>query len=526
LKSELWDAADTLRSDSGLRSYEYSTPILGILFHRFSSECFTGGKYSIEEKDKFNNLKNELNNYSEESIGDEFTGKELGLKLNLIMGSIEDLNPQLKDTLYKNYDNLEYHVLKGIIEQFSNIFEKYAKFFGEVPVSVFSETYEYLLGKFARSEGQRGGEFHTPDVLIEVLLEVLRPDNSVRKIGDYFVGAGRMFSKTTSWMKENEYDVSQLEFYGQDKVKECIALSAMTLSLNEASYNTKSFETIAGNTFYEDKIEHGKPFDLYLSNPPFNVDKVVKRFEKDEKLLKNEKRLFYGQLPSTDKANFIAIQYFIDSIHPKHGRAGVVLPNCVNDSAAGKKIRKLMLEDDLMLAVITMPGKLFANASLSSSFWFLDRGKKSNPKVKGKTLLINATEYYVRKDKKFNDLTSTQKVTLGNIVALFEGKELNLKEADYDAELTELGFKKKNGEFVYHDIRGLCKAVTLEQVLELEVKHDEPDVLINPGLHVGIELKPLPEQEYNERHKEYKNEFDNAWDSLSNSVERLKKKWK
>src|SRR3989442_15379961 len=182
IEKKLWATADSLRANSRLKASEYSVPVLGLIFLRFADYRFTqvdqelhknalarGGRHSISKIDyqaegvmylpeeaRFSNL---LKLPESENIGKA---------INDAMRAIEMENDELRDVLPKSYNRLDNDTLVALLKTFSGIPM-------DVEGDLFGKIYEYFLGKFAMSEGQRGGEFFTPTAVVKLIVEVIEP---------------------------------------------------------------------------------------------------------------------------------------------------------------------------------------------------------------------------------------------------------------------------------------------------------------------------------------------------------------
>jgi type I restriction enzyme M protein len=195
ISNQLWDAADELRANSKLKSSEYSVPVLGFIFLKFADFRFEkakkelGGEASsrrtlgkaayrakgvlfLSEKARFA----ELLKLPE--------GADIGRAINEAMAAIEDDNSELKDILPKNYNLFDNRILVSLL-----------KIFNRIPMDIegdaFGKIYEYFLGKFAMSEGQKGGEFFTPTSIVKLIVEIIEPYQG--RIYDPACGSGGMF---------------------------------------------------------------------------------------------------------------------------------------------------------------------------------------------------------------------------------------------------------------------------------------------------------------------------------------------
>ena len=196
IEKKLWDIADQLRANSRLKSSEYSVPVLGLIFLRYADHKFThaeqeikkqasGGRRSISKTDfqaKGVMFLPEAARFS--TLLNLPEGENIGKAINDAMKAIEAENEELKDILPKSYNRLENDVLVALLKAFSSIAM-------DIEGDVFGKIYEYFLGKFAMTEGQKGGEFFTPTSIVKQIVEVIEPYHG--RIYDPACGSGGMF---------------------------------------------------------------------------------------------------------------------------------------------------------------------------------------------------------------------------------------------------------------------------------------------------------------------------------------------
>ncbi len=186
IEGTLWHAADELRANSNLKGSEYSTPVLGLIFLKYADYKFTqvqqelssekpsGGRVQIDERTQFQARGafylpdvarfNYLLNLPESD--------NIGQAITTAMKAIEAENRQVEGVLPKNYNRLE----KSTLIELLRIMEQISM---DIEGDTFGKVYEYFLGNFAMSEGQRGGEFFTPTSLVKLIVEILQPFTDV-----------------------------------------------------------------------------------------------------------------------------------------------------------------------------------------------------------------------------------------------------------------------------------------------------------------------------------------------------------
>lgn len=234
LQNKLWEAANQLRANSGLRASEYSAPVLGLIFLRYADERFSAAAGRVgpgsarrparpEDYQALGALYLPDESRFEALLGLP-EGADLGAALNKAMAGVESHNPDLQGMLPKDYARVP-----------SNILAELLRLLWKLPESIegdgFGLIYEYFLGKFAMSEGQRGGEFFTPTSIVRLIVEILEPYHG--KICDPATGSGGMFVQSARFVERHQHEPSkELSIYGQEKTGDSVRLAKMNLAIH------------------------------------------------------------------------------------------------------------------------------------------------------------------------------------------------------------------------------------------------------------------------------------------------------
>jgi type I restriction enzyme M protein len=475
LEKRLWDAADQLRANSGLNPQQYSGPVLGLIFLRFAEVRFAKRRTELEKEASSGRRGSRVHNanaYTAEGIiylapdaRFDFLlslpeGANIGSKVNDAMAALERDNPQLAGVLPKTYQIFTSTLLKQLLKRVS-----------EIPASLdydaFGRIYEYFLGEFARTEGQKGGEFFTPASIVRFIVEVLEPYHGA--VFDPAAGSGGMFVQSARFVSEHKKDPTrELSIHGQEKVGTTVSLSRMNLAMHGLEGDVRE-----ANSYYDDPHESTGRFDFVLANPPFNVNAVDKeRLEGDV----GKGRRFPFGLPRVDNANYLWIQLFYSSLGKK-GRAGFVMANAAADARGSEmEIRKQLIKANVVDVIVAVGEKMFYTVTLPCTLWFLDKGK-AEPVRHGKVLFLDARRIYRQVDRAHRDWTPSQIRFLANVVRLYRGEppDYTLGGDETKRKIEEVFGKKPR----YADVAGLCKAAATEQI---EAKRWS----LNPGIYVGV----------------------------------------
>ena len=479
LEKRLWAAADQFRANSGLKAGQYSTPVLGLIFLRFAEARFAKRRAELEKAGasprRGNSRIDDPKAYAAEGVlfltpSARFDyllqrpeGSNVGKAVNEAMGDVEKHNPQLAGVLPRNYQIFNGTLLKELLKKVS-----------EIPVSLdydaFGRIYEYFLGEFARTEGQKGGEFYTPAPIVRLMVEILEPFHG--RILDPACGSGGMFVQSARFVAEHKKNPSsELSIFGVEKTDETGRLARMNLAVHGLEGDIRhGGET---NSYYGDYHNAVGAFHFALANPPFNVNAVDKDRLKDA--VGPGRRFPFG-LPRTDNANYLWIQLFYSSLNDK-GRAAFVMANSASDARASElEIRKQLIQSRAVDAVVAVGPNMFYTVILPCTLWFLDRGKKKTSRA-DQVLFIDARHIYRQIDRAHRNWTEAQIGFLANIVRLYRGEEpdVTLGGEEARAKLVELFGKKPQ----YANLAGLCKAATLKDV-------EAQGWSLNPGRYVGV----------------------------------------
>ena len=304
IEKRLWAAADQFRANSGLKSQEYSAPVLGLIFLRFAEVRFTAQRAKLEKSatsSRRGSRMDDPNAYHADGVlyltpHSRFDyllalpeAADIGKEVNEAMRDIEKQNVQLAGVLPKTYNLFTSTLLKELLKKVS-----------EIPATVdydaFGRIYEYFLGEFARTEGQKGGEFYTPGCIVRLLTEIIEPYQG--RILDPACGSGGMFVSSARFVSEHKKNpASELAIHGVEKTDETGRLCRMNLAVHGLEGEIRHGGNV--NSYYDDPHKATGAFDFVLANPPFNVNAVDKERLKDS--VGPGRRFPFG-LPRTDNA--------------------------------------------------------------------------------------------------------------------------------------------------------------------------------------------------------------------------------
>ncbi len=442
LENTLWQAADKLRVDSGLKASEYSTPILGLIFLRFASIRYNRIKPEIETELKAQ--KGSRMQQSEAEIAIAKCGfylpkeaqyeyllalpeeEDIAKAIKHAMEEIEKYKPELVDSLpkdeyFKLYSPDDRTLPKSLLKIFANIPE-------DATGDVFGKVYEYFLSEFALAEGQGGGEFFTPTSVVKLMVEVIEPYKGT--IFDPACGSAGMFVQSSYFVDRrreelHDIDTKDLMVYGAERTPETVKLARMNIAVNGLRGEIKP-----ANSYYEDPYNSYQKFDYVMANPPFNVDDVnldrVKnqtRFNeygipqnKTKTAAKKGKEKDVNTVPN---ANYLWINLFATSLKPT-GRAALVMANSASDARNSEAdIRKNLVKSGVIDGMLTLPKNMFYTVTLPATLWFFD---KSNAGTEHKILFIDARNIFRQVTRALREFTEEHIQNIATIFRLFRGE--------------------------------------------------------------------------------------------------------
>ncbi len=388
------------------------------------------------------------------------------------MRAIESENPDLKDVLPKTYNRFENALLKELLKTLNSVPM-------DIEGDAFGKIYEYFLGHFAMSEGQKGGEFFTPTAIVQLIVGIIQPFHG--RIYDPACGSGGMFVQSARFVEEHKKNPSaELSVYGQEKVAETVRLGKMNLAVHGLSGDIRQ-----GNSYYEDLHDSPGRFDFVMANPPFNVDRV------DKDRLKDDPRFPFG-LPRTDNANYLWIELFYSALNDT-GRAGFVMANSASDARGSElEVRRQLIESGAVEAMVAVGSNFFYTVTLPCTLWFLDNAESD---VREGVLFIDARHIYRQIDRAHRDWTPAQIEFLANIARLYRGgAPENLHDS---AELMAEYFP----DGPYADVAGLCKVASIAEI-------EAQGWSLNPGRYVGVAARAEEDFDFKERLEELNEELE------------------
>jgi type I restriction enzyme M protein len=446
IEETLWQSCDKLRGS--VEPAEYKHVVLGLIFLKFASDKFeerrkgliAEGKEKYVEMKDFYTMKNvffldEISRWS--YIIKNAKQNDISLKIDTALNTIEKNNPALKGALPDNYFSrigLDKSKLASLLDTINDI--DTLKDSGQ---DIVGRVYEYFLSKFALKEGKGKGEFYTPKSIVNLIAEMIEPYRGT--IYDPACGSGGMFVQSIKFIEAHNGSKKEISIYGQEYTNTTYKLAKMNLAIRGISGNLGEK---AADTFVQDQHKDLKA-DFIMANPPFNQ----KAWRAEDELIDDPRWMGY-EVPPKSNANYGWILNMVSKLSD-NGIAGFILANGAL-SGGGKeyKIRRKLIENRLVEAIIILPGSMFYTTDISVSIWLINKNKKAQTKKVG----FETRKYRDReKEILFMDLRQVGEP--------FEKKFIQFSEADISKIAAT--YHKWQVE-VIENIPEFCYSATLQEV--------------------------------------------------------------
>lgn len=292
---------------------------------------------------------------------------------------------------WANKSRLPDETLKNLIEHFS------AKTLTieNCPEDELGQAYEYLIKKFGDDSGHTSQEFYTNRTVVHLMTEILRPQPG-ETVYDPTCGSAGMLISCIHYLREHGSEWRGMKCYGQEINALSASIGKMNLFLNGVSdFKIVNADTLKAPAF----VENGKlkQFDIVLANPPYSISEWNREaFESDP-----YGRCFLG-VPNQSRADYAFIQHILASMNKQNGRCAILLPHGVLNRQEEAKMRRGLVERDMVECVIGLGKHLFYNSPMEACILICNN--KKDACRKNKVLFVDARTCVTR-EKTFSFLT-------------------------------------------------------------------------------------------------------------------------
>lgn len=443
LHKTIWRIANDLRGS--VDGWDFKSYVLGMLFYRFISENLTEYLNRQERAAgapdfSYSELTDEQAEFGRETTVAEkgffILPSELFENVRIKAKKNENLNETL-EAVFKNiegsavgtdseddlkglFDDLDVNSsrLGNTVAKRNATLVKLLEAIGDLPlgdfedntIDIFGDAYEYLMGMYASSAGKSGGEYYTPQEVSELLARItVVGKTSVNKVYDPAVGSGSLLLKFDKILGKN--GVRQ-GYYGQEINLTTYNLARINMFLHNINY--EKFDIALGDTLTDPAHWDDEPFEAIVSNPPYSI-----KWEGDANpLLINDPRFApAGVLAPKSKADLAFTMHILSWLAVNGTAAIVEFPGVLYRGGAEKKIRKYLIDNNYIDAVIQLPPDLFFGTTIGTCIIVLKKSKTDNS-----VLFIDGSAEFKRSGNK-NKLTADNQAKILGAFTAREGSE-------------------------------------------------------------------------------------------------------
>lgn len=416
IANAVWKACDTFRG--AVDPANYKNYALTMLFLKYLSDMMADRRDELSKKYKGDKtrveraLRNERFHLPPDSdfrtLFNNRDADDIGQQINIALANLEDDNKAKLENVFGNVDfNSESELgdtkernarLKNLLHDFNNIDCRPTHLAGR---DTIGDAYERLIGWFASGAGKKAGEFYTPPEVSDLLARLLKPKEGAR-ILDPACGSGSLLIKVASQVGSDNFAL-----FGQESNGSTWALCKMNMFLHRMDQaRIERCDTLNSPKLVEN--DELMRFDIVTANPPFSLDKWGQ-----ENALHDRYNRFWRGTPPKSRGDYAFISHMVETALEGHGRVGVIVPHGVlfRGGAEGR-IRRNLIEDNLLDLVLGLPPNLFFGTGIPAAILIFDKARKQDAKRK-KVLFIDAS-------REFDQGTNQNKLTEENIQKILD----------------------------------------------------------------------------------------------------------
>lgn len=434
LHKAIWAIANDVRG--AVDGWDFKMYVLGFLFYRFISEDLGAyideGEHEAGDPDfSYAAMSDEDAEAAREGVIEEKGYFMLPSELFANVAARCDRDPNLNETVKAVFDHIEgssvgtpseksfrglfddidlnSNKLGGGVAERNDRIVKIIKGiagldFGDIAdakIDLFGDAYEYLMNMYASNAGKSGGEFFTPQEVSELLARIVIGERtSVNKVYDPACGSGSLLLKFSKLMGQEHI---RRGFFGQEINITTYNLCRINMFLHKVPFD--KFDVALGDTLLDPKHWDDEPFDAIVSNPPYSTKWVGK----DDPTLINDPRFApAGVLAPKSYADLAFTMHMLSWLSPNGKAAIVEFPGVLYRGGTEQKIRKYLVDNNFVEAVIQLPANLFFGVTIATCVIVLSKGKADD-----RILFVDASE-------EFSHVGNKNKLMPENVARIYE----------------------------------------------------------------------------------------------------------
>lgn len=344
-----------------------------------------------------------------------------------LMRNEKNLKNALPSNLFVNA-RLDPSVLKGVMDDVTKIDPEKFK-----DIDLIGRVYEYFLQQFAVNATKEDGEFYTPQSIVELIASLIEPFDGT--IYDPCCGSGGMFVQSVRLIEAHGGMRRNANVYGQESDPDTYRLAKMNLAARGISYHLGDSNA---SSFTNDKHSDLRA-DYIMANPPFNLGD----WREPNKLTKDPRWSGYG-VPPVSNANYAWILHMLYHLNQTKGVAGFLLGNGALEDEDTLEIRKQLILNDKVEAIIVLPREMFYSTDTSVTLWILNQNKGGGPwhgrKLRSRRQEIlfvdlrrwNQNNSTIKTDKSKKTFVVFTEEQIKDICAIYHGWQTDPQGCDYD----------------------------------------------------------------------------------------------
>ncbi|WP_413481389.1 N-6 DNA methylase [Latilactobacillus sakei] len=458
LETILFNIRNILRSSG--KTDDKRDAIIGLIFIKFASEKFEAQREKIrKEYGAIPEFLDEKSFYLADNVFyleghtrwsylvKNANKDDIAVIIDTAMADIERENESLQGALPSNFYvgfNLAVSTIKHLIDEINKISSERFK-----EDDLIGRVYEYFLQSFALSATKEEGEFYTPSSVVKLIAELIEPYSG--RVYDPACGTGGMFVQSMKFIERHNGNKSAVSIIGQEKNPDTRRLAKMNLAIRGISYDLGKQGLGESSSFTDDQHKDMK-VDYVMANPPFNL----KNWRGENELLDDPRWQGYA-VPPKSNANYAWILHVLSKLDVTNGMAGFLLANgALNSDGIEGEIRRKLIENDKVEAIIVLPRDMFYTTDISVTLWILNNNKKSH-NSRGRKIRDHQNEVLFMDLRQWNNHVQQYKVEKGT------NKKKTILADEQIAKVKSIYQSWQEGSG-YEDIPEMCKSATLDDI--------------------------------------------------------------